>query len=441
MEDLKTITGKINKAGLIPGFHIQHSKASLNDTYVSPVPDHRLNLIKTFTLAQPLDKSSTTLTVEENPEGCDLITEVMYNKGRVLKIGEELIQYESYTTEWPYQFTGCKRGFLGSHPSSYNNGYKFGLLDLDGQPAVRFDQRSSIQQEHAEMIGKISNEAGFRFFSYDGAEDVHTPWWYWVSMSQYKVHKCLQPEPLFSTGAAKSHFGWHILSCSNEFDTFIPEVIKRATREHQAAAARYVAQDFTRVNLGWVNYVAPGEKTIGMQPDMYEYICTVSAAWDCPISIKANMRELKAHPRTGDNLEVMRRWEEARLSNFFTAGQLEELKKGDKEYTLLINEKGDFELCQCEHIIDAAGGNVKLRAFIFSRSDATYIVFWHPSGEGTLQLNTGRQKLHLFKDLGKEIRIGESGQQTTINYGDRQYLKIDMSKEEALKLFREAKIL
>ena len=44
MADLQTMIRKIKDAGMIAGFHIQHPKASLNDLYVSPVPDHRLNL-------------------------------------------------------------------------------------------------------------------------------------------------------------------------------------------------------------------------------------------------------------------------------------------------------------------------------------------------------------------------------------------------------------
>ena len=439
--DLQTITRKIKNAGMIAGFHIQHSKASLSDLYVSPVPDHRLNLLRIFTLAAPLEEESTTITVEENPEGCDLMTAVMWNKKQILKIGQELIEYMHYTTERPYQFTGCKRGVFNTQSSAYPLGCKFGLLDIDGQDKVRFDQRTSIQREHAEKIGEISKEAGVQFFSYDGAEDVHAPWWFWVSMSQYEVHKCLPPEPLFSTGAAKSHFGWHILTCSNEFDTFAPEVIKEATRKHQAAAAKYLAQDFTRCNLGWINYVAPSDTTIGMQPDMYEYICSCSAAWDCPISLKGNMKELRAHPRTADNLEVMRRWEEARLARFFSAEQIEAFRNGDQEHILLINETGGFELHPYEHIQDAARGNPDIRAFIFDRSGKMHVVFWHPSGAAHLKLDVEVSRVRLFQELGREIPARKSDGGVVIPYGDRQYLMMDLPREKALSLFRGARVV
>lgn len=440
MADLQAITRKIRQAGMTAGFHIQHPKASLNDAYVTPVPDHRLNLLRMFTLAAPLEEKATTITVEESPEGCDLLTAVMYNKGQILKIGGELIRYSQYTTQRPYQFTGCQRGALNTRPSEYPRGYKFGLLDIDGQSRVRFDQRTSIQREHAEKIGKISAEAGFQFFSYDGAEDVHTPWWFWISMSQYEVHQGLRPEPLFSTGAAKSHFGWHILTCGNEFDTFKPEVIKQATREHQLAGAKYLAQDFTRCNLGWINSTAPSAASIGMQPDMYESLCSVSAAWDCPISLKGNLRELRAHPRTADNLEVMRRWEEARLARFFSPEQIEAFRRGDREHILLVDEKGGFELQPCEQFEGIAGASQAIRAFLFDRSGKTHMVFWHPSGKANLEIDIDPGRIRLFRELGREIGVTKTTGGVTIPYGDRQYLRVDLSKQETRSLLRGARV-
>lgn len=320
MEDLQTVVRKIKNAGMIAGAHIWYNKALKEDLYVSPVPDYRLNLSHTFTLASSLDKKSTTVSVEENPEGCTLDDE-----RRILKIGNELIEYTGYTgytSELPYQFTGCKRGILNTRSSEYVQGFRFGLLDVDTWSIwVRFDQRTSIQQEVAERIGEIYSKAGFQFVYFDGAEDVPPPYWYNVSMAQLKVYNCMHPAPLFSEGAVKSHFSWHILTRGNAFDVFSPEVIKEATNKHPATEAEFVTRDFTSINFGWINYVAPNEMTIGMQPDMFEYVCSKATAWDCPISLEGNLDQLKMHPRTADNLEVIRRWEEARLNNFFSDKQ------------------------------------------------------------------------------------------------------------------------
>jgi hypothetical protein len=437
MTDLQTVTRKIKEAGMIPGFHIHYSKASKNDLYVTPVPDPRLNLVRIFTLAGSIDARSNVIPVEENPEGCTLEKE-----RRFLKLGNELVTYEEYTTMPPYQFTGCKRGALSTKTFDFEKGFKFGLLDVDTWPIfVRFDQYNNIQQEVAERLGKIYADAGFRFVYFDGAEDVNLPYWYTVSKAQLVVYNCLHPAPLFSEGALKSHFSWHILTRGNAFDVFPPESIKKATIKYPAVEARYIAQDFSSINFGWMDYQAPESTTIGTQPDMFEFVCSRGAAWDCPISMLGNLDQLKTHPRTADNLEVIRRWEEARLNNFFSDEQKKSLQNLSQEYILLINETGGFELCPYEKITDPANGNTALRAFIFERSEKIYVVYWHISGEQQIKLNINPGKAHLSRELGKEIPVQEDGNNIIIPAGERRYLQVDMPREKVIEAFREAILL
>uniref|UniRef100_UPI0032172C81 hypothetical protein n=1 Tax=uncultured Draconibacterium sp. TaxID=1573823 RepID=UPI0032172C81 len=436
MADLKEITGKIEAAGMIAGFHIHYNKVSVDDPYITPIPDSRLNLRRIFTLSEKVEPQSTVIRVEENPEGC-----TKEDGRRFLKIGNELISYDDYSILPPYQFTGCKRGELGTHISRVEKGFKFGLLDVDTWPLfVRIDQRTSIQKEIAERISKICAEAGFKFIYFDGAEDVHPPYWYTVSKSQQEVYNSLETKPLFSEGAAKSHFGWHMLTRGNAFDVFPPEFIKEATKKHPVSAAKYIAQDFSSINFGWIDYISPNEKTMGMQPDMYEYVCSRGAAWDCPISLLGRLDQLKLHSRTPDNLEVIRRWEEARIQNFFTETQKEKLKNLEQEHILLINENGNFELLPYTQIPHVANGNKNVRAFVFDRADKIWVVYWHTSGEGSLELPVSTHNLCLFEESGREISLQGNEKNAIIPVGGRRYLRFDLSREEVVDLFSKAKI-
>lgn len=172
---------------------------------------------------------------------------------------------------------------------------------------------------------KIANiyDAGFQFIYFDGSEGVNPPpFGINVGLAQYRVFKRLEPQPLFAEGAAKSHFSWHMLSGGNAFDIFRPEVLKEETRKWPAEEASRMRHDFTRINFGWLGYWAPGEATIGTQPDMLEYVTSIAAAWDCPpISIHSNLEAFAAHLRTEDNLEVIRRWEEVRAGHWLTEEQ------------------------------------------------------------------------------------------------------------------------
>ncbi len=435
MEDLKEVVRRIKDAGMAAGAHFWYNKAQKTDPYVTPVPDYRLNLRRTFTLASRLEEDSTTIVVEESPQGCTLD-----ESRRILKVGHELIEYAGYTTERPYRFTGCTRGALKTHSEEHAPGFIFGLLDVDTWPIwVRFDQRTSIQQEVAERIGRLYSGAGFDFVYFDGAEDVPPPYWYNVAIAQLTVYNRLRPAPLFAEGALKSHFNWHILTRGNAFDVFKPEAIKEATRQNQMDDARYTAQDFTAINFGWIDYAVPGPNTIGLQPDMLEYVCSRAAAWECPISLEGSLERFKAHPRTPDNLEVIRRWEEARLGNYFSEQQRDALKNPAREHILLLDEDGRFELRPYEQLQRVAGGNPHIRAFVFERRGRTWVVYWHTSGAGKLVLDLAPEKTRLFKELGEEVQLTPKAGGIVVSVDSRRYLQAGDQRTKVIAAFRNAR--
>ncbi len=457
IEDLKKITQKIKNAGMLPGLHIHYNKASVTDKYITPVPDSRLNLRRVFNLRKNIGKNTTEIEVEENPYGCTL------EKGRrILKIENELISYEKYTVEPPYKFINCKRGVYNTKPGSYFKGRLFGLLDVDTWPVfVRFNQNTDIQDEVAEQIAKIYDECGFKYIYYDGAEDVNRPYWFNVGKAQLSVYNALKTKQIFAEGAVKSHFSWHILTRGNAFDTFFPEDIKKATRMFPIEEIKLISNDFTSIDFGWNNYVAPGKKmvrmdadftkknlpwstvvvpnetTIGIQPDMLEYVTSRAAAWNSVVCLIGNLDDLKRHPRTDDNLEVIRRWEVARENGFLTEEKKEMLKNAEQEHILLINETGKFELLPYRQLTKE---NSKVRAFIFNRNNKTWVVYWHISGSGNIELSVNENKVKLYKELGKEIEIKTTSNGIILPVGNRQFLQFDLTEAEVVDLFSTIKL-
>lgn len=439
MADLRKVVQSVADAGLIPGIHIHYNKTDKQDAYVSPCPDPRLNRTLTFTLAQPLDAGSSTVTVYENPRRCTLDDD-----RRILKLGDELIEYERYSTAPPYQFLNCKRGILGSHAVAHPTGAEAGQLDVDTWPLfVRFTQDTDIQQEVAERLAKIYRDAGFRFVYYDGAEDVPGPdYWYTVSRPQWVVYKSLNPKPLFGEGACKSHFSWHILTRGNAFDVFRPEVCKDAIRAYPATEAPLAARDFTAINFGWIGYWAPGQDTIGSQPDMLEYVTSRAAAWDCPVSLVGHLDVLHAHPRTADNLEVLRRWEEVRVQGWLTRQQKMALRNLEQEHILLIDESGKFELASYEQIAEVAGKDRPARGFIFQRSGDVYVVFWNTAGEGTLEIALPEKRVQCMRELGKPIPTHGNSRTVRLPLSERKFLRCrGTSLAEVKQAFQQARIL
>ncbi|RNC65637.1 hypothetical protein D7D25_05665 [Proteiniphilum sp. X52] len=438
IHDLRQIVQKIEEAGIIPGFHIHYNKASKNDPYVTPIPDPRLNLTKIFTLACPVNKDDSIIIVEESPRECAL-----EGGRRLLKIGNEIISYENYTTSYPYQFTGCKRGELGTEIAAAAEGLKFGLLDVDTWPKfIRFDQKTSIQQEVAKRVSEIYSEAGFKFVYFDGAEDVHFPYWYNVPKAQLEVYKNLNPIPIFSEGATKSHFSWHIITRGNAFDVFPPQDVKEATDMYQVQAARYMNESFSSMNFGWNDYLAPSNNTIGMQPDMYEYICSRAAAWDCPIGLFGRLDQFKKHPRTEDNFRVMRMWEEVRIGGLMTDEQKHELRNSNQEHFLFKNVDGKYEIIPYKRVQSVTKNSDSIRAFIFSRAGKTWVVLWHTRGEELLRIPVSKKNIALYDMNVIKSKLHEgSNNYSTISVGNCRYVVFDLSEEEVVNLLSKSEVV
>lgn len=436
MDDLKTVVAQIKSAGILPGIHIHYNKTHKQDAYVTPKPDPRLNLVESFTLAESLNTSATVIPVEENPRLCTLDDE-----RRILKIQNELVSYERYTSSPPYQFEGCKRGALGTQAYSHEMSSRVGLLDVDTWPVfVRFTQNTGIQNEVAERLKDIYQQAGFEFVYFDGAEDVPPPYWYTVSRAQWIVNQKLQP--LFAEGACKSHFSWHILTRGNAFDVFKPEVIKAATRAYPCAEIMRAAKDFTSINFGWIGYWAPGKDTIGTQPDMLEYVTSRAAAWECPIALQGDLQAMDAHPRTPDNLEVIRRWEEVRAQKWLTEEQKKSLRNLDQEHILLVDQRGQFVLAPCVQIERVAQVDAPGRAFLFEYQGSMWVAYWHTSGEATLQIALQAKQMTLMRELGKPLSVKEAGKHTKLPLGERRFVQLhNVTRQEAIAAFRNATIL
>lgn len=469
MADLKQVADAIRAAGLRLGLHIHYTKAVKNDAYVTPLPDPRLHKTRSFTLAAPVNDQATTIAVNEDPAGCTLA-----EGRRILQVGKELIAYQDYRTRppaekgtgpicrngpsgashkldlspFPYQFTGCERGHLKTARAAHRAGEAVGLLDVDDWHIfVRFDQNTDIQDEVARRIAEIFNQTGpYDMLYFDGAEDVHDPFWHHVANAQHRVFRLLDPPPPVCEAAMSSHFSWHMLSRGNAYD--VPEKhIKSFCREVSCRTAPVRAADFTRINFGWIfGFYAH------LGPDVLEYVLSRGAAWDCPFSIIASPQQVAANPRADDCLEVIKTWEEARIGRRLSLAQKTMLRtldpgqhafiktwhavfvprwvdawsKGrfqDQEHHLFVNERGQHELVPVTEIPDLCAG--QLRAYAFQREGRpadTYVLLWTRRGEAKLRLPVPADRLRLMRPFGVALRVESEDGEAVVPVGSRRYL-------------------
>ena len=303
-DDIKKMIDKVKAAGITPGFHTLQTHIGMESRYVTPSIDPRLNLKRLFTLKEPIPSSGevTEILVEENP-----IDSPLHDRVRVINFGGEGFSYESYTTEPPFKFTGVKRGSFNTKAVPHPKGEIGGILDISeyGATTIYLSQDNDLQDEIAEKIARIY-DCGFEFLYLDGSEGVNPPCGINVSLSQYRVASKLAKMPVFTEGAAKSHFGWHLQAGANAFDVFPPEVFKEKILEFPYAEAPKMAMNMTRVDVGWWN-IRP-ETT----PEMWDFADSKAAEWHCPVTIQFSLKALESNPHADELLAVLRKWEEYR---------------------------------------------------------------------------------------------------------------------------------
>ncbi len=438
LEDLKAVVAKVRAAGLSPGIHIHFNKAHKRDPYVTPVPDPRLYKDREIPLAADVDETADFLPTATAPK--DWPTR---DGQRDLQLGEEIIEYAKLSLEEPFGFAGCQRGALGTTATAHTQEDTIYRLGMDrGWPIfIRFDQSTDLQQEVAERLGNIYGQCGFQWTYFDGSEDVYDPYWYLVPRAQLEVYQRMKPEPTTCEAAATTHFSWHMMSRSNAYDSVPPEQLKNFCRKYPSVRAARNAEDFTGVDFGWLTYTPRTPKTIGTQPDHIEFYWSRAAAWDCPVAFHTTPNQLRANARTADSIEIIRNWEEARMSGWLTDEQKEQLRNLEQEHILLVNEKGERELLPYDQIENCAGGSDELRAFIFERGGDPWVVFWHTYAEGVLHLDLPSDKVKLWRPLGTEVKFKQSDGKLTIEFGDRQFLQgVGMTREQLIRAFQEATV-
>ncbi len=430
-KDLKYVIDRIKAAGITPGIHFLHTHVGIESRYVTPTADRRLHLTRRFTLSRPLSADDTAIYVDENPIDSPIDNE----KCRILRFDGEVISYEGYTTEPPYMFYGCKRGHFDTtvtEHAAYTVGGVLDITEFSGS-SIYLDQDSDLQDEIGDKLAKIYN-CGFEFIYFDGSEGTNAPFDYHVPNAQYRMYKKMKKAPIFCEGAAKAHFGWHMLSGGNAFDAFGVDIFKDMIIEHPFKEAEFMRNDHTRVNFGWWAFKKD------TRVDTYEFGTSKAAAYDCPATVmNGYLSDWEKNPRYGDILDMMCRWEDVRARGLLTHEQREMLKNPKAEHTLLKNAKGEYEIVEYRPTA-VSGAETSVRAFVFERCGRSYAVVWDQLGESTLTLPADKIISYTREIETEPIDYTVSNKTAKFPVSDRAYICSSMSLEELAALMKLAEV-
>ena len=311
---LRRIVAKARAAGLHLGVHTLSNFINTNDPYVTPVPDPRLSVVGSSTLARGIDATQREIEVAA-PEYFRVFAE---NHLRTVRIGAELVQYDSVTTVAPWRLLGATRGAFGARASAHAAGDTVGKL-FDHSYKV-FYPNFAMQREVARNLADFLNVTGVSHIDFDGYEGglASGQGDYGVEVFADDVMKRVRHDLIVGTSISKT-FYWHIGTYYNWGEPWyggFRESMQQYRIDNQALFER----NYMPHMLGW--YLLTDSTTM----DEMEWMLARAAAYDAGFAMVARPGALRTNPRTPQLLDAIREWERARTSGAFTPALRERLK-------------------------------------------------------------------------------------------------------------------
>lgn len=335
-DGLKQCVEKAEAQGIHVGLHTLSNFITTNDSYVTPVPDARLAKVGTSVLSEAIDAVQTDITIESP----DFFNQYNNNNLHTVIIGDELIRYKTVSDSAPWRLTGCERGAWGTKASNHKAGEKVGKLADHGYKVFLSDPDLSI--EMAETLADLFNYCGLRQISFDGLEGNQSTgmgnygeilfaktWWDGLS-EDIKKHAIID-------ASRTSHYFWHIYSRMNWGEPWYAG-FRESQTEYRLKNQAYFQRNLMPAMLGWFSM---RENT---PVEDIEWMLARSAGFDAGYALVTNKQRLEANGQSAEILELIGRWEKARMAGAFSEDQKERMKDIQNEFHLEANAEVQWVL-------------------------------------------------------------------------------------------------
>jgi hypothetical protein len=341
--DLKAVADRLHAAGLKFGLHLLSACIARNDPYVTPVPDRRLAVARTFTLAADIDEKAAEVPIDASPAGMETVDSYA-TRGCDLWIDDEIITYRGYTTSEPLKFTRCLRGRLGTRRAAHKAGATVRYLH---RLYWRYlpDPHTDLLGEIAARIARLVNECGADMLYFDGGEAMNIlgRGWHDSHWIQRELARRLKREVLITGSGGNGGFGWHTHMRGVANDGVYNRT-KRYLDEHKVPQRVDIYhRNLAAAEMGWLNIRPWDLSHPPTQPDEWEYFCLKALAYDAPVSLHMHARFFDGNGRAGECLDIIRRYQRARAAGNFAPRLLAKLRKPGEEFRLIGDEKAGWK--------------------------------------------------------------------------------------------------
>ncbi|OXM16932.1 hypothetical protein [Paenibacillus herberti] len=326
-EGLKVCSDLAAAEGMHVGIHTLSNFTTLNDPYVAPKPDARLQPVGTSTLAAALGTEDNEVEIA-NPAP---FTAELFR--RTAQIGDELIEFESVSESAPWKLLGVKRGANGTAVSADVEGAAIARL-WDHPYDVVFPN-NELQDEFADRITELMNGANLKQISFDGLEGVYATGQddYGVVRFVERQYRDWQQEVINDASIVVPNYLWHICTRFNWGEPWGAET-REGQMEWRLSNQRYFKRNFIPPMLGWFLVRSASERFEATALDEIQWVLSKASGFTSGFALVADYAVLKRNGNIDQLLAAVSVWEAARRAGAFS----------DEQRERMVDPKGDWHL-------------------------------------------------------------------------------------------------
>lgn len=335
---LKSCVDKARQAGIYVGVHTLSNFITPNDPYVTPVPDPRLAKVGTSVLTENIDDLQRNIPIESP----DFFNQFKNNHLKTILVGDELIRYGRVSEQAPWRLLDCVRGAFNTQASNHAKGEKISKLADHAYRVFLTNPELSI--EMSKNIADLFNKTGLRQISFDGLEGnrstgmgnygeiLFTQTWYDHLNENIRQH-------YIADASRTSHFFWHIYTRMNWGEPWYAG-FRESQTEYRLKNQAYFKRNLMPAMLGWFKMTA--ETSI----EDIEWMLARSAAFNAGYGFVVNYKDLEQNANADQILEVLGRWERARMADVFSDEQKKRMQDINNEFQLVAVSQHEWQLSQ-----------------------------------------------------------------------------------------------
>ena len=370
MADMKNLVDRLHASGRRVSTHSLSAVVQFGDPHITPEWFDDLATDASYRLARPYRRGDTELWVAEKPASCHARVLNGGTNGNILRLGGDLLQYDDFTTEPPYKFTGVHVArepygdaqtfdptqALGAEFASREGGTgRVRTLSREEYPAgapvdylhhryAEFVAKpgSRLAEELTDRLASVFNDLGLDGIYFDGSEAMNTR--YGIDWLRERTIGKLRPRTgtVINSASCRNPFNWWNRSIAGTWDhpTFDP---RGFNDRHIRVYRDYCHADFLRTDLGWWNTHAGSAKSRGYFPEEQDYVGCKTTANDYTISLQG--------PRPSDGplafaadlqLTIFGKWERARYARAFRPELLGRMKTPGEDWRFRQDASGEW---------------------------------------------------------------------------------------------------